>query len=207
MISLAIVDDHNLYREGLSTVLENYSDILLIIRACNGSDFISQLQQTTIIPDIVLLDVQMPVMDGKQTARWLKKNHPNIKVIFISMLTHETLYYEFYAIGASGFLSKDCSIPDLLHTIEKVYNGENLLEEYVNFQEAKNKKVDTLLTEKQKEFISLCASELTYKEISDKLNISIKTADRYREDLFKKLGISSRIGLVMYALQTGIAYL
>ena len=169
--------------------------------------------KTRPLPDIVLMDINMPEMDGYQTCLWLKNNHPEIMVLALSMYDNEQSIIKMFKAGAKGYILKDCEPRELesaLHAIisKGFYYSEMVtgkLIHTINNQDDDNEpKITTKLTELETIFLKYACTELTYKEIADKMNKSPRTIDGYRDDLFQKLDIKTRVGLAMYAIKNGI---
>lgn len=208
--SIVLVDDHVLLRNGLAGMLKE-SGYNVLSEADNGKEFTEKLNAGT-LPDIVLLDINMPVMDGYATATWIKDNHPGIKVLALSMYDDEEAIIKMLKKGARGYILKDAHPSELKAAIEAVatkgfYYSEmvtgRLMRSIIDSPDD-NTVVDESLTARQIEFLKLIATELTYKEIAEKMNLSPRTIDGYRDDLFEKLNIKSRTGLVLYAIKNGI---
>lgn len=209
-INVAITDDHVLLRNALAGLVNSFDGYTVIMEADNGKDLKAKIQQRQ-VPDIVLLDVNMPEMDGFETTQWLHKNYPFIKVLVLSMLSDEKTIIKMFRLGAKGYLLKNTDALELKAALDTIWSKNVYLSEYVS-----NKLVSGLhrgideeatavnLTEKEKEFLRWTCSELTYKEIAEKLNVSPRTVDDYRQALFIKLNVHSRVGLVMYAIRNGI---
>jgi len=212
---IALVDDHQLFRDGLSEIINGFSDFSVVLEAENGKDFIAKLDAAN-LPDIALLDINMKEMDGFQTAAWIKAHHPNIKVLVLSMYEDENSIIRMLRFGARGYVLKDIRKQELYQAltllIEKGYYYTDLvtgkLIHAINNIDRETSE-DTLkeliaLTTKEIEFLKLTCSELTYKEIADKMNLSPHTIDGYRDNLFDKLKVHSRVGLVLYAIRRRI---
>ena len=214
MIKIALVDDHILLRKGLGNMLkESGHDVLF--EADNGKDCMEKMKAGT-IPSIVLMDINMPAMDGYETTAWLKKNHPSIKVLALSMYDDETSIIRMLKSGAKGYILKDSSPHDLTNAIETLHNKGSYYSEIVTGKivNAVSKMGETdselnsaaSLHDKEIEFIKFCSTDLTYKEIADKMNLSPRTIDGYRDELFRKLNIKSRVGIVMFAIRHNIIH-
>ena len=210
-IKIGLVDDHVLVREALANIIKTFDEFEVSIMADNGKDFIDKLNKTN-IPEILLLDLSMPIMDGHATTHWLTKNHPQVKILILTMFDAETLIH-LIKIGVRGFLKKDVPPAELKHALLCVHaNGTycsntvtgrlfNLMKEQGN----KNSIWGTvILNDNEISFLKLASSELTYKEIAQKMDISPRTVDNYRDALFIKLNVKSRVGLAMYAVKSGI---
>jgi two-component system, NarL family, invasion response regulator UvrY len=208
--SIALVDDHVLLRNGLAGMLRE-SGYTVLFEADNGKEFTERLK-TEGEPSIVLLDINMPVMDGYATAAWIKSNHPEIKVLALSMYDDEDAIIKMLKNGARGYILKDSHPSDLKAAIESIMTKGFYYSEMVTgrlmrsiIDEPANDKVaEDKLTERELEFLKLAATEMTYKEIADQMHLSPRTIDGYRDDLFEKLNIKSRVGLVLYAIKYGI---
>lgn len=211
--TIALVDDHVLLRKGLCEIIRGFHSYSIAFEANNGRDFIDKLDAHN-LPDIVLLDINMPEMDGYQTAMWIKNNYPEIKVLVLSLYDSETAIVRMFRAGARGFIVKDCEPSDLKTAIGQIiakgfYYSEmvtgSLIHSINKLDENKDHvKEMASLNEREIEFLKLVCSELTYKEIADKMCLSPRTIDGYRDTLFQKLGVKTRVGLVLYAIKTGI---
>jgi two-component system invasion response regulator UvrY len=166
------------------------------------------------VPDLVLLDINMPLKDGFETARWLRDNHPDVRVMALSMLDNEQSIIRMLRMGAKGYILKDTHPREFKTALDTVmqkgfYYSEMVtgkLINAVNNLDTAADEVTTLvkLTEKEIEFLKLACTEMTYKEIADKMNLSPRTIDGYRDALFEKLKVRTRVGLVMYAIKNDI---
>ena len=210
MATLALVDDHVLLRNGLANLVRELG-YEIVLEANNGNDFIDQLK-TSQQPDIVLLDINMPQKDGYETALWLKKNNPDIKVLALSMYDDEYAIIKMLKNGARGYILKDAEPAELKRAINAVltkgfYHSElvtgTLIHTINNDENSAHPNASGLNT-KEVEFLKMVCTEMTYKEIADKLFVSPRTVDGYRDDLFEKLGVKSRVGLVLFAIKNGI---
>ena len=210
MTSIALVDDHSLLRNGLAGMLKE-SGYNVLFEADNGIEFLDKMK-TTAPPDILLLDINMPQMDGFETAAWMKKNFPETKILALSMYDDEESIIKMLKNGARGYILKDSHPSELKNAIEAVmakgfYYSEMVtgrLMRTIMDNDDKEKNGPGSLSEREVEFLKLAASELTYKEIAEQMNLSPRTIDGYRDDLFEKLNIKSRVGLVLYAIKSGI---
>ena len=210
-----LVDDHALLRNGLAGLVRELGyDVLF--EADNGKEFIEKLKKDN-LPDIVLLDINMPQMDGYDTAAWIKRNHPEIRILALSMYDDENAIIRMLKNGAGGYILKDTEPAELKKAMDAVCNKGFYYAEMVtgrlihtihSMQEENSPaKAVSGLNERELEFLKLAATELTYKEIAEQMHLSPRTIDGYRDDLFEKLNIRSRVGLVLFAIKNGIVRL
>jgi len=214
-LSIALVDDHILVRNGLANIIQDMSESYVVLfEANNGADFIKQLQPEY-LPDIVLLDVNMPQMDGYETALWLKHNYPGIKILALSMYDDENSIIKMIKNGAKGYILKDIYPHEFRQALDSVvckgfYYSELMtgkLLHAINQLEDSRQTIDSLISLKEREiyFLKLACTEMTYKEIAEKMSLSARTIDSIRIELFEKLSVKSRVGLVLYAIRNEIA--
>ena len=212
MANIVLTDDHVLLRNGLAALVKNLGHHVLF-EADNGKDFISKLDIKS-LPDVVLLDINMPEMGGYDTAQWIKENHPDIKVLALSMYDNENAIIRMLKCGAKGYILKDSEPAELKAAIEdlisKGYYYSDLVSgkliHAINKIEDEGSSVNTLvnLNDRETDFLKYACTEMTYKEIADKMFVSPRTIDGYRDGLFEKLHVKTRVGLVMYAIKSGI---
>lgn len=211
-IKVALVDDHVLLRKGLAGLVTNLG-YAVHFECGNGQELLDRLAQGD-LPDIVLMDINMPVMDGYQTTLYLKKNYPLINVLALSMYDDENSIIRMIKNGAKGYIVKD-SDPLILKTaIDTVvtkgfYYSEMVTGRLVHTVQHLDEDSDTAellkLNERELQFLKLASTEMTYKEIAEKMFLSARTIDGYRDALFEKLNVKSRVGLVLYAIKNKIA--
>ena len=209
-IQVAIADDHTLLRNALARLVNSFDGYTVLLEADNGKDLRNKIMKN-IVPDVVLLDVNMPEMDGFETTQWLRKNYPYIKILALSMLSDEKTIIKMFRLGATGYLLKNTDADELKKALDAVINKNVYLSEYVSAKLVSGLHTDTdesikptLLNDREKDFLRWICTELTYKEIAEKMNLSPRTVDDYRQSLFNKLKVHSRVGLVMYAIRNGI---
>ncbi|TDX10422.1 response regulator transcription factor [Flavobacterium sp. S87F.05.LMB.W.Kidney.N] len=207
---IIIVDDHLLFSQSLELLIKSFGDYDVIQRFENGKVFIDYLEENTSAEiDLILLDVNMPVLDGLSTMKWLKDNRPDLKVIALSVNDDEEIIIKMITNGAKGYLLKDTSPEIFREAIECVvekgfYFTELVSGMLINKVNSDNRKIN--LKEKEIVFIKHACTEMTYKEIASQMCLSPKTIDGYREILFDKLEIKTRIGLVLYAIKHKIVF-
>jgi two-component system, NarL family, invasion response regulator UvrY len=206
---VVLVDDHTLFRKGISGLINDFSNFEVVWEAGNGKEFTKILKENQ-MPDIVLLDITMPEMDGYQTSLWIKKNHPDLKFVILSMCDNEAEIIKMLKAGARGYVLKDANPEFLEAALEEVMNkgfyySEWLSGTIISSLRGNDGKKENEINDKENEFLRLACSELTYKEIADKMNLSVRTIDGYRDSLFEKLNIKSRVGLVLFAIKNGYA--
>ncbi|HEY6505244.1 MAG TPA: response regulator transcription factor [Chitinophagaceae bacterium] len=210
---IALVDDHTLLRNGLAALVNSFDDYSVLFEAANGKEFIQQLK-TFPAPDIVLLDINMPEMNGLETAEWMKKNLPSAKILVLSVMDIDAMIISMLKRGARGYILKDSKpaiFKEALDTIRDTgfYMNELVNKKMLGYVTKSNEKgLDEIsliaqLTENELTFLQLACTEMTYKEIAQKMELSPRTIDGYRDDLLKKLNVQSRIGLVIFAIKHG----
>jgi two-component system invasion response regulator UvrY len=211
MANLVLVDDHVLLRNGLVSLIKSFGHEVLF-EADNGKGLVEKLDPQS-LPDIILLDINMPVMDGYETALWLKKNYPRIKVLALSMYDDETAIIRMLKCGAKGYVLKDIQPSELEIAIKTImsrgyYYSDLINDKIVNsLNDASDDALEYLptLNGHEIDFLKYCCTELTYKEIAAKMTVSPRTVDGYRDILFRKLGIKTRVGLAVYTIRNNIA--
>jgi two-component system invasion response regulator UvrY len=215
-LKLALIDDHAILRESLKLLIYSYIiDCLIVLEADDGHSLMDKLRVLSVkdLPDVVLLDINMPHMDGFQTIKWLRKNYPAIKIIMLSMFSDENTVIRCLRLGAHAYLVKNVAPQELISAIRIVSEKGEYYSSYVTglvvsslkqteFWENESKQ--TNLTKKEIEFLRLTCSELSYKEIADRMFLSPRTVDMYRIRLFEKLQVKSRVGLALYTLKNNL---
>ncbi|MGL6037649.1 MAG: response regulator [Soonwooa sp.] len=201
---IVIVDDHQLFAQSLSYLIGTFGEYNVIGHFVNGKEFITSLGEGEVLPDLVLLDVNMPIMDGIETMKYLNSNHPNLKVLALSVNNDEETVMQMLTSGAKGYILKDTSPNLFKQAMDEVHEkGFYYTEMVSNFLiHSLNKNEEQLvLKDREVEFIKLACTEKTYKEIAEIMCLSPKTIDGYRENLFQKLDVKTRIGIVLYAIK------
>jgi DNA-binding NarL/FixJ family response regulator len=210
-IKVAIADDHALFRAGVKTALLGKKDVELIGEADNGMQLLNLLKHVE--PDVILLDIQMPIMDGIQTLPEIRKLYPGVKVIILSMHNDHSMISKLMEIGANSYLTKNSDSETIYQAIKTCYEQEFFFNELTNKallsglrtkRSEPSSPQDINLSEKEVTILKLMCEEKTTKEIADIVEISPRTVEAIRDKLKTKTGAKSMAGLVMYALKSGI---
>jgi len=204
---VTIVDDHTLLSQAIGNLVDGLDDFETNGIFKNGQEVVDALKEKKINPEIILMDVRMPVMDGIEATRIITKTYPKILVLALSVETEERTIIQMLKAGAKGYLSKDIRKELLYQALtgtlkEGFFHTQNVTDALIGSLKSKNEVVE--LKEKEIDFIKLACSDLTYKEIADKMNLSPKTIDNYRDSVFTKLNVKNRVGLVLFAIKHGI---
>jgi DNA-binding NarL/FixJ family response regulator len=209
-IKVAIADDHALFRAGVKTALSAKKDVELIAEADNGMQLLNLLKH--IEPDVILLDIQMPIMDGISTLPEIRKINPHVKVIILSMHNDHSMISKLMEIGANSYLTKNSDSETIYQAIKTCYEQEFFFNELTNkalltgLRTRKNEPehvMDAQLSDKEIRILKLMCEEKTTKEIADIVDISPRTVEAIRDKLKTKTGAKSMAGLVMYAVKKG----
>ncbi|HRH59311.1 MAG TPA: response regulator transcription factor [Chitinophagaceae bacterium] len=212
---VALADDHALIRNGLAGLINSFDGFKVIFQAGNGNEFIDALK-TNPLPDVVLMDINMPKKDGYETTLWLKNNHPSVLVLALSMYDNESAIIRMLKCGARGYILKDAEPSDLKRALTDIttkgfYLNEMVTGHLIHTMQKMDSDAETKttlhLTDKEIDFLKLICTELTYKEIADRMNLSPRTVDGYRDNLFDRLNVKTRVGLVLYAIKNNIVNL
>ena len=210
MAVLVLVDDHVLLRKGLSSLVTDLGHSVSF-EADNGLDFMAKIDVES-LPEVVLMDINMPEKDGFETTQWLKTNHPSVKVLALSMLDNEHSIIRMLKSGAKGYILKDSEPAELQAAIDAVMNKgyyysdlvSGKLINAINNMDDSGDMPATKLTDREISFLKLVCSDHSYKEIADQMFVSPRTIDGYRDALFAKLNVKTRVGLVIYAVKHGV---
>lgn len=206
---IGLVDDHSLFRSGIAKLLIEFSDIVIDFEAANGKELQKMLSLHRLSTEVILMDITMPGMDGYATTQWVKENYPHIHVVALSMYEDEAAIIRMLRAGAGGYVFKESKAIELYNAISAVIERGYFINEQVSgkiihsLNKTDRQEEGPVLTGKETEFLVHCASEATYKEIAGKMGVAARTVDNYRESLFEKLQLKSRVGLVLYAIKNG----
>ncbi|EDL66491.1 response regulator [Bacillus sp. SG-1] len=206
MIKLMLVDDHAVLRDGLKTILESEDDINVVGEAVSGSDALSKVRELD--PDIILMDINMPGMNGVEVTKVLKQQYPHIKVLMLTMHSHEEYFMAAIKEGADGYLLKDAPSEQVVEAVRTVFSGESVIHpsltrKLLTFhqQNQRQDRDDNSLTEREREVLGCLVEGLSNKEIGKRLYVSDKTVKIHVSNIFKKLNVKSRSQVVIYAVQ------
>lgn len=205
--SVAIVEDHVLLSQAIGGLVDSFDRFKVGFLCKNGKELISRLEDGS-IPDIILMDINMPIMNGIETTTWISEHFPNIDVIGLSIEEDERTIIQMLRAGAKGYLMKDVEKSVLEMALNEVitngfYHSKHVTNILLGSLNGKGNN-GAKLKENEIEFMKLVCTEMTYKQIADKMCLSPKTIDGYRDSLFEKLGVKNRIGLVIYAIKNKI---
>jgi DNA-binding NarL/FixJ family response regulator len=207
-IRVLLVDDHAILREGIKALLEKQDNIEVVAEAADGREAISRVAQFR--PDVVVLDISMPMMDGLESTRQMKRDNPDIKVLVLTMHDNEEYFFQLLRAGASGYVTKKSVSRELVSAIEAVYRGESffcpsmakfLLSDFLRLDKAVENTGQEELTPREREIVKLIAEGYTNQQIADLLHRSVKTIESHRSNILRKLGIHDSIELVKYAVR------
>jgi DNA-binding NarL/FixJ family response regulator len=211
-INLAIADDHKIFRNGLKATLEDYPDFNLMIEASNGKELIGLLATHT--PDVILMDIKMPEMDGMQTTAFVSQNFKQVKVLALSMHNEDKYIVDMMRAGASGYLLKNAEPEEIIEAIMTVHNKGFYFNEHLSVTLIKQlvgpghadsiSQQNVELNDREIEVLKLVCQECSNQEIADKIFLSVRTVEGYRARLFEKTGSKNLVGLVIFAIKRGI---
>lgn len=208
--SIVIVDDHVLIAQALRGIIENFENFEVLYECVNGKDLQQKIKATKQVPAIILLDISMPIMDGFETAKWLQDAHPEILIMTLSMQDDEQSVIKMIKNGANGYLLKNTHPAELEKALTKMINHGYYYPDwasklvFASLNEDKKLISNSFkISEKEAAFLKLAITEMSYKEIADKMCCSPRTVEGYRDSLFEKLELKSRVGLAVFAMKNG----
>ena len=211
-IKVFLVDDHKLFRNGLTLLMENEKDVVVTGEAENGKQFCEAIEQEQ--PDVVLMDIEMPEMDGFQATEAACRKYPGIKVISLTMFGEEHYYLKMIEAGAKGFILKNSDIDEVIKAIKTVYNGGTYFSQEILYNVVKNiqdvrKETGPLfeLSSRENEVLELICKGLSNTEIASELNISKRTVEKHRSNILDKTQTHNTASLVMYAVENKLVKL
>jgi DNA-binding NarL/FixJ family response regulator len=206
VIRVVLADDHTLFRNGLKMLLSGYSDIQVVGEASDGEMLLNLLSRTA--TDVVLLDIEMPIINGFEATGYIKEHYPGVNIISLSMYGEEEYYYRMIEAGARGFLLKSSEINEVITAIHKVCKGSTYFSSEILYNVVKNinttGKVDNSklhLSDREKEVLELICKGMSNQEIADSLFISKRTVEKHRASLLSKTNTKNTAQLVMYAIE------
>ncbi|MBL0147080.1 MAG: response regulator transcription factor [Chitinophagaceae bacterium] len=211
MYNILMADDHILLRDALSTLINSLDNCKVVAVADNGQQVLQHLQNG-VVPHLVILDLSMPLMDGYETTAWLQKNHPQIKILILTMYDSEIALIRLLQL-VRGFLKKDIHPTELKNALFAVlengyyysHNATGKLASLFQRSQQNQQTIDkAMLTDTEISFLKLASTDLTYKEIAKKMGLTPRNVDTFRDGLFLKLDVKSRVGLAIYAVKNGI---
>ena len=212
MINIGIIDDHQLFVKSLGLMLESFTNYNVVIEAFNGKDLQEKMKQKITVPDIILIDVNMPQMNGYETAKWLNEHYPQIKLVALSMNDDDHTIIDMIKAGCCAYLMKDTHPNELEKALTEInekgyYNGDASNINYRRLMKSEQEKESLNINDRERNFLRLACSDKTYKQIASEMNLSERTIDGYREVLFQKLKVQSRVGLCLEAIRKQIVSL
>lgn len=210
--SIVIVDDHTLIAQAIKSIISNFEAFEVLYVCENGADLIEKLNQNKKNPDIILLDISMPIMNGFETAKWLNENKPDVLIMALSMQNDEESVIKMIKNGAHGYLLKNSHPADLEKALLSLIDVGFYYPDWASKivfknmkQQDKVVKSEVKITDREKEFLKFTTTEMSYKEIADKMFCSPRTVESYRDSLFEKLELKTRVGLAVFALKNGFS--
>lgn len=206
---IGLVDDHQLFLKSLALMLESFGGYEVVLEASNGKEFQQKITQVKTLPDAIFVDVNMPVMNGIETAKWIQEHYPTIYVVALSMNEDDVAIIEMLKAGCCAYLLKDTHPTELEIALSEImskgyYNADKSNLHFRRLLKQLHEKPPLQLSAKEIIFLNFACSELTYKQIAAKMNLAERTIDGYREALFQKLNVQSRVGLCLEALRRGL---
>jgi len=210
-IKILLADDHTLFRKGICALLEDEQDMVIVGEAENGREAVRLV--SSLKPDVVLMDIAMPLLNGLEATRQIRHEHPSTRVLVLTMYDHEEYFRQMLEVGASGYIIKRAAATELVSAIRAVYNDEAvlspaitrlLLEDYLNREAHKEESDPLALSSREREVLQLIAEGMTSRQIAEILSLSIKTVQSHRTSLMQKLDLHDRGDLIKYAIQKKI---
>lgn len=203
--SIVIADDHSLFTEALTTLINSFDNYNVLYSVTDGKELLEKLKINKNIPDLILLDINMPIMNGLEAMKAIKNNGIDVKVVGLSMENHEDTVVKLIKEGANGYLLKNCKPRALKEALDKVITDGHYYSQFVSqslINSLQNESSKPKLKENEQQFLDLvCTTDLNYVQIAEQMNLSKRTIDGYRDNLFNKFGVSNRPGLMLFAIK------
>jgi DNA-binding NarL/FixJ family response regulator len=209
--TIVIVDDHVLIAQALKSIISNFKQFEVLYECENGKQLQDKFNAKATIPNIILLDISMPIMDGFETALWLNENYPNVLIMALSMQDDDQSLIKMVKNGANGYLIKNTHPAELEKALNMIVKNGHYYPEwaaskvFADLNKSSNTKNSIFISEREKEFLQYSVTEMHYKEIAEKMCCSPRTVEGYRDNLFDKLELKTRVGLAVYAIKNGIS--
>lgn len=205
-VKIGIADDQQLFLKSLAQLIDRFKNFVTILEASNGEVLLKKLQLATEYPDILIMDVNMPVMDGVEASKIVSEKYPDLKIVALSMKDDDTTIIEMLKAGACAYLLKDIHPMELEKALAEIYekgyyNADELNIRYRRLLRNKQETEKVLLSEQELRFLKYACSDLTYKQIAAEMNKAVRTIDGYRESVFQKFNVQSRVGMAMEAIR------
>jgi DNA-binding NarL/FixJ family response regulator len=214
IIKVAIADDHQIFRKGVILSLRQYNNIKFVFEAENGEDLIQKVSDNEELPDVILMDLKMPVKDGIETTKYLNKHFPAIRIIILTMYEDERFVGHLMDSGANGYLLKSTEPSEIKKAITDVMRTGFYLNNFVNkvlikknYAKQKfnpNLNSEVVISEREKEVLTLVCMEYTAQEIAQKMEISARTVEAIKDRLMERFGVKNSVGLVFYAMKNSL---
>jgi DNA-binding NarL/FixJ family response regulator len=214
IIKVAIADDHQIFRKGVILSLRQYNNIKFVFEAENGEDLIQKVSDNEESPDVILMDLKMPVKDGIETTKYLNKHFPAIRIIILTMYEDERFVGHLMDSGANGYLLKSTEPSEIKKAITDVMRTGFYLNNFVNkvlikknYAKQKfnpNLNSEFVISEREKEVLTLVCMEYTAQEIAQKMEISARTVEAIKDRLMERFGVKNSVGLVFYAMKNSL---
>jgi len=211
-IKVAIADDHQIFRKGVILSMRQYTNIKFVMEAENGEDLLNKIPEAS--PDVILCDLKMPIKDGIDTTKLITKNFPNIRVIILTMYEDERFVGHLMDCGAAGYLLKNTEPAEIKRAIMDVMRTGFYLNPFVNKVLIKKNyskqkfnptlTTEVVLSEREKEVLTLVCMEFTAAEIAQKMDISARTVEAIKDRLMERFGVKNSVGLVFYAMKNSL---
>lgn len=206
--TIVIADDHSLFTEALSALINSFDNYEVLYTVANGKELTDRLKIPQHVPDLILLDINMPIMNGLEAMQVIKNENIFVKVVGLSMENNEDTVVKLIKEGANGYLLKNCKPKALREALDKVLSDGHYYSDFVSqslIHSLQNESSKPQLKENEQRFLDLvCTTDLNYVQIAEKMNLSKRTIDGYRDSLFSKLGVNNRPGLMLYAIKNNM---